>query len=73
MTEPLSTRDLDAKAFVRMLEDDQEIEALLQAVRDRHSLDLAGPAMSALARALGNIEMLRIELRLIRNYIPGGA
>ena len=71
MTGPQSMRDIDAAAFVRMLEDDQEIESLLQAVRDRHTLDLGGPAMSALARALGNVEMLRIELRLIRNYTIG--
>ncbi len=74
MTElPQTTRDLDAAAFVRMLEDDNEIESLLQAVRERHTLDLGGPAMSAVSRALGNIEMLRIELRLVRNYLAGGA
>jgi hypothetical protein len=73
MTEPQTTRDLDAQAFVTMLEDDEHIEALLKAVRDRHTLDLGGPAMSALSRALGNVEMLRIELRLIRNYTLGGA
>ena len=67
------TKDLDAAAFVRMLEDDQEIEALLQAVRDRHTMDLGGPLISALSRALGNVEMLRIELRLIRSYTLGGA
>ena len=69
MTE--STRDMDTAAFVEMLEDDKRIEALLNAVRERHSLDLGGPAMSALSRALGNVEMLRIELRLIRNYMGG--
>lgn len=61
----------DADAFVRMLEDDQEIESLLQAVRDRHTMDIGGPAMSALTRALGAVEMLRMELRLVRNYIGG--
>lgn len=72
MSDP-TTRDLDAAAFVRMLEDDTEIEALLKAVRDRHTLDMGGPAISALTRALGTVEMLRIELRLVRNYLGGGA
>lgn len=71
MSDSQSTHDLDAAAFVSMLEDDEHIEALLKAVRDRHTLDLNAPAMSALARALGNVEMLRIELRLIRNYTIG--
>ncbi len=70
MTEQTS-QDVDAAAFVRMLEDDTEIESLLKAVRDRHTLDMGGPAMSALSRALGNVEMLRIELRLIRMYLGG--
>lgn len=63
----------DAQAFVRMLEDDQEIEQLLQAVRARHTMDTGGPAIQALLRALGTVEMLRMELRLCRNYITGGA
>lgn len=66
-------RDVDAAAFVRMLEDDTEIETLLKAVRDRHTLDAGGPALLALSRALGTVEMLRIELRLVRNYTLGGA
>lgn len=64
-----ATRELDAAAFVEMLEDDERIEALLKAVRDRHTLDMNGPAISALSRALGNVEMLRIELRLVRRYL----
>ena len=71
MTDP-TMRDLDAAAFVRMLEDDSEIEALLKAVRDRHTMDVGGPALLALTRALGTVEMLRIELRLVRNYTLGG-
>lgn len=64
----------DADMFVRMLEDDEEIERLLIAIRARHTLDVSGPALSALTRALGAVEMLRIELRLTRNYINlGGA
>lgn len=61
----------DRAAWVRMLEDDEEIEQLLQAVRDRHRMDIGGPALSALTRALGTVEMLRIELRLCRNYMGG--
>lgn len=74
MTAPdQSTRDIDAAAFVRMLEDDTEIETLLKAVRDRHTLDMGGPAILALTRALGTVEMLRIELRMVRNYTLGGS
>jgi hypothetical protein len=65
--------ELDAAAFVRMLEDDAEIGVLLQAVRDRHTMDLGGPGMSSLTRALGAVEALRIELRLCFRYMTGGA
>lgn len=63
----------DTDAFVRMLEDDADIEQLLKALRERHSMDLGGPALSALTRALGTVEMLRLELRLIRNYLGGAS
>lgn len=65
------TEITDAEAFVRMLEDDEEIEALLKAVRARHTMDVGGPAIQSLLRALATVEMLRIELRLCRNYTIG--
>lgn len=72
MTAP-DVNALDAEAFVRMLEEDEDIERLLLALRSRHTFDMGGPAMSALTRAVTAAQMLRVELRLIRNYLDGAA
>lgn len=73
MTDPVPTRDLDTAAFLSMLQDDEHIEALLTELRDRHTFDMGGPALEAVGRAFTELEMLRINLRLVRLYTLGAA
>lgn len=62
----------DAEMFARMLANDEEIEVLLKAVRAHHTMDISASAISSVTRALGTIEMLRLELRHCRNEMLGG-
>jgi hypothetical protein len=61
----------DGAVLARMLADDDDIAALLAALRKGHTLDAGGPLMAAFTRASTTVEMLAIEIRHIRNLLGG--
>jgi hypothetical protein len=61
----------DGEVLGRMLADDDDIAALLAALRRKHSMDGGGPLFQAFTRMSGTLEMLAIEVRHLRNLLGG--
>jgi hypothetical protein len=61
----------DTEMVERLIADDNDMVALLAALRRKHLMDGGGPLFEAFTRMSGTLEMLAVEVRHIRNLLGG--